>query len=227
MVDDTQESGGRKKVAVVVGAGPGMGMALARRFGDEGYALGLIARDASKLGNAITEAGLKAMALSADASDEAALRSAFARIRETLGNPDVLLYNPSLGIPGMPTEVAPADVVRGLLLGAVGAVVAAQECAPAMRAAGQGTMLFTGSIVGIKPWAPGAALGMQKAALRNYVYALADELTPEGIHVALVTIKGVITPGTHFDPALIAEEFWKLHAQPRDSWGTEVVYSKD
>jgi NAD(P)-dependent dehydrogenase (short-subunit alcohol dehydrogenase family) len=227
MVDQARSDHAPNKVAVVVGVGPGMGMALARRFGSEGYALGLIARDFSKLKGEIAEAGLQAVGVSADASDEASLRSAFAEIRENLGDPEVLLYNPSLGIPGMPTEVAPADVVRGLLLGAVGAVVAAQESAPAMRAAAQGTMLFTGSIVGIKPWAPGAALGMQKAALRNYVYALADELAPDGIHVAMVTIKGVITPGTHFDPALIADEFWNLHVQPRESWATEVVYSKD
>ena len=80
-------------------------------------------------------------------------------------------------------------------MGAVAAVTAAQEVLPAMRAAGRGTLLFTGSGVALKPWAPGAALGMQKAALRSYVFALADEVGPLGIHAATVTIQGVVGVG--------------------------------
>jgi NAD(P)-dependent dehydrogenase (short-subunit alcohol dehydrogenase family) len=207
---------------VVVGAGPGMGLAIARRFAAGGLRPVLIARDPAGVDAPDLDA-LGAVRLAADAADEKSLRTAFAQVRDLLGDPSVLVFNPSLGIPGLPSEVPPADVARGLALGAVAAVTAAQEVLPAMRAAGRGTLLFTGSGIGLKPWAPGAALGMQKAALRNYVLALADEVGPLGIHAATVTIKGVVGAGPAFEPAALAEHFWALHTQPRDAWTAELL----
>lgn len=54
--------------------------------------------------------------------------------------------------------------------------------------------------------------------------ALSKELYREGIHVATVTIAGQIRRNTPFDPDLIAEKFWELHAQPPGKWETEVIY---
>ncbi|MFZ5851775.1 MAG: short-chain dehydrogenase, partial [Actinomycetota bacterium] len=64
----------------------------------------------------------------------------------------------------------------------------------------------------------------QKAAVRALTFALADELGPQGVHVATVTVAGTLAPTGHFAPERVAEEFWRLHAQPPDSWQTEVVY---
>ena len=182
----------------------------------------LVARDPAGIDAPDLDA-LGAVRLAADAADETSLREAFAQVRGQVGDPAVLVFNPSLGIPGLPSEVPPGDVARGLALGAVAAVTAAQEVLPAMRAAGRGTLLFTGSGVALKPWAPGAALGMQKAALRSYVFALADEVGPLGIHAATVTIRGVVGSAPAFEPTALAEHFWTLHAQPRDAWDTELL----
>ena len=199
-----------------------MGLAVARRFAAGGLRPVLVARDPAGIDAADLDA-LGAVRLTADAADEASLRAVFAQVRALVGDPAVLVFNPSLGIPGLPSEVPPADVARGLALGAVAAVTAAQEVLPAMRAAGRGTLLFTGSGLSLKPWAPGAALGMQKAALRNYVFALADEVGPLGIHAATVTIKGVVGNGPAFQPEALAEHFWTLHTQPEGSWTTELL----
>ena len=175
--DDTAPGGGRRfdcmtdlaETVVVVGAGPGMGLAVARRFAAEGFA---------RSSSPATPAGIDAP----DLDDLGAVRAcrrrrrrgvsagAFAQVRDRVGDPAVLVFNPSLGISGAAQPRSPRPRSRaGLAIGAVAAVTATQEVVPAMRAAGRGTLLFTGGGLALKPWAPMAALGMQKAALRNYV----------------------------------------------------------
>ena len=160
--------------------------------------------------------------------DETDLRAAFATIRAQAGDPDVLVYNASLFIPGKPTELGYDDFVTGLRVGVAGALVSAQEVAPAMRAAGRGTILITGSGVALKASAGSAALAAQKAAIRSLAFTLADELGPEGIHVATVTIRGVLAAGTFFDPVRVADAYWELHeerAGSPDGWRTELDYA--
>jgi NAD(P)-dependent dehydrogenase (short-subunit alcohol dehydrogenase family) len=205
---------------VVVGAGPGLGAAIARRFAREGFVPVLLARDPDRVTG---EDLAHAVRLPTDAADPKTLAATFAQVRAAVGDPGVLVFNPSLSISGAPSEVEPDDVARGLALGAVAAVTSAHAVLPAMRAVGAGTLLFTGSGVALKPFAPMVALGMQKAALRSYVLALADEVGPLGIHAATVTIRGVLGSGPAFAPEAVAEHFWTLHAQPPAQWQTEVV----
>ncbi len=68
-----------------------------------------------------------------------------------------------------------------------------------------------------------ASLTAGKSALRGLVYAMAREVEPAGIHAATVTVAGTIKPGTALDPDLIAETFWALHQQPKESWEVERV----
>ncbi len=103
-----------------------------------------------------------------------------------------------------PTEVAPQQWVEDFHTNVVGAVVCAQLAAPAMRAQGHGTILFTGGGFAHEPSAPYASLSADKAALRSLTYSLAQELGGHGIHVATVTVYGLLQVGTHFDPQRIA-----------------------
>jgi NAD(P)-dependent dehydrogenase (short-subunit alcohol dehydrogenase family) len=66
---------------------------------------------------------------------------------------------------------------------------------------------------------------MEKAALRNLTFSLAEELAPLGIRVGTVTILGAVAPGTMFDPARIAEVFYALHADRDASLGVETAFS--
>ena len=215
-------------ITVVVGVGPGLGMALAGRFGREaGSEVALVARRPDALSAYAAELAdasptVSAHPFPADVADEESLRGAFAAIREQLGDPDVLIYNASLNPAGTPGEVAIAEVEQAFRVGALGALVSLQEVLPAMRARDAGSVLVTGGGLGIRPWPGAPALGMGKAAVRNLVQAAARDLSGTGIHVATVTIMGLVgAPG--FEPATIAERFWTLHTQPRGSWETEVL----
>ena len=97
-----------------------------------------------------------------------------------------------------------------------------------MREAGRGTILLTGGGLALDPtgWLPAASLAVGKAGLRSLAQTLHKELAPEGIHVATVTIAGQIQPGTAFDPDLIADRFWHLHAQPVGHFDWESVFHK-
>ena len=212
-------------ITVVVGVGPGMGMAIARRFGAGGASLALVARRPAALAayaEELAAEGITAQGFVADISDEASLRAAFAAIRDELGDPDVLVFNASVSVEGGPGEVSPAAAVDVLRVTAIGALVSLQEVLPAMRAADAGTVLVTGGGLALRPWPPMTALGMGKAAVRNLVLAAARDLADTGIHVATVTIMGVVgSPG--FAPPDIAERFWDLHTQPRGTWDTELT----
>jgi NAD(P)-dependent dehydrogenase (short-subunit alcohol dehydrogenase family) len=206
-------------VCVVVGFGPGIGAAVARRFAEGGFeVLGLCrdpARHAALAGTGVT---LRA----ADAGDPASLASALP--------PDaaVLVYNAyraSFVTPG-PSALAPADLAADFAVNVTGALVAAQAVLPGMRAAGRGSILFTGGGLALDPtgWLPAASLAVGKAALRSLALTLHAELAPSGIHAGTVTIAGAVAPGTAFDPTRIAEAFWDLHVDPAGAFRPEIIF---
>jgi NAD(P)-dependent dehydrogenase (short-subunit alcohol dehydrogenase family) len=215
------------KVCAVVGVGPGVGLAIARRFAAGGFDLVLVARRADPvkaLAAELAGSGSKAQAFPADASDVASLKRALATIATEMGPPEVLVYNAAGVTPGAPSAVDGEQVVRDFRVSVIGALVAAQAVIPAMRAAKRGTILFTGGGFAFEPLPAVASLGIGKAGIRNLAFSLAKELEPEGIHVATVTIGGVVKAGTAFDPAAIADEFWKLHVQPAGQFQRETVF---
>ena len=214
---------------VIVAAGPGLGRSVALRFAREGADVALLARSAQKLSPLVGELqalGVRAQAEAADAADEASLRTGLERVRRVLGDPGVLVYNASEYVEGRPTSVGYDEFVHGLLVGVAGALVAVQEVAPAMRAAGRGTILLTGSEAAIRPAVGAAGLGVAKAGLRNLALSTAADLGPDGVHVATVTIRGVLKAGTPFDPDLIADRYWQLHVQPSAEWDPEFVLTR-
>ena len=214
---------------VIVAAGPGLGRSVALRFAREGADVALLARSAQQLAPLVGELetlGVRAQAVATDAADEASLRSGLDQVRRVLGDPGVLVYNASEYVEGRPTSVGYDEFVHGLLVGVAGALVAVQEVAPAMRAAGRGTILLTGSEAAIRPSVAAAGLGVAKAGLRNLALSTAAELGPDGVHVTTVTIRGVLKAGTPFDPDLIADLYWRLHVQPGAEWEPEFVLTR-
>ena len=216
------------QVCLVVGAGPGIGSAVGMAFAQEGYGVALASRNAAKLQPHCDEirrsTGRAARAYSADAGDENSLRALFQQVTADLGAPEVVIYNAASAHKGRPTEVAPQQWVEDFHTNVVGAVVCAQLAAPAMRAQGHGTILFTGGGFAHEPSAPYASLSADKAALRSLTYSLAQELGGHGIHVATVTVYGFLQVGTHFDPERIAATYVRLHHQTRGKFEIEVIY---
>jgi NADP-dependent 3-hydroxy acid dehydrogenase YdfG len=214
-------------VVVVVAAGPGLGLAVARRFAREGAIVGLIARSTDRLeqlADQLRGAGATVAVAAADVADPTALRQAFAVLRELVGDPSALVFNASEYVEGRPAEVSYDAFMHGVYVGVGAALVSVQEVVPAMRAAGRGTVLLTGSVAAEKPSVSAATVGVAKAALRNLGLSLHAELAPDGVQAVTVTIRGVLQGAKALDVDEIADYYWALHLQPRESWRPEVSY---
>ncbi|MDJ1505103.1 SDR family NAD(P)-dependent oxidoreductase [Xanthocytophaga agilis] len=216
-----------EKVCTIVGAGPGISLSVAKRFAREGFSIALIARRVENIERQVQELkemGVLAKAYSADAADHTSLEKAFRVIHREIGYSDVLVYNAFVGREASPSKLDPEKLVQDFRVNVVGALSAAQLAIPNMKKQKSGTILFTGGGLSLEPYHPYASLAVGKAGIRNLTYSLAAELAPLGIHVATITITGIVKPGTHFDPDKIAEVYWKLHAQKTGQFETEVLY---
>jgi short-subunit dehydrogenase len=217
-----------KPVCVVVGAGPGIGMAVARRFARGGYRPVLVARRADKLVPlvaALDQEGFDPVSIGADAAEPGAVQFAFGEIREKVGPVEVLVYNAAAVTQSTPSFLSPDQLVQDFKVSVAGALACAQQVVPQMRERGRGTILLTGGGFALRPMAALASLGVGKAGIRNLAHSLAEELAPAGIHVATVTVMGFVKPGTPFDPEKIAEVYWQLHQQPKEAWETEIQFT--
>lgn len=213
------------EVVAILGAGPGMGMALARAFAAPGRRIVLLARNAERLSDQVNELvtlDIDASGVPCDLASVSDVRRALAEVDATWGPPEILIYNASLYVPGTPTAADPEAVLDGLRISIIGALVAIQCVVPAMRVRGHGTLLFTGGGTALEPWVEASGLSIQKAALRNLAQSTARELSPVDIHAAIVTIAGVIgSPG--FEPDTLATHYLALHEQERSAWTHEVI----
>ena len=213
-------------VLVVVAAGPGLGRSVALRFAREGYAVGLVARSPDALADLVAEvgaAGAPAVAVApADVSDDAALRGALGELASTLGPAAVVVYNGSAYVEGSVTALPPDRLRLALNVGVVGALVTAQETVPAMRAAGRGTVVLTGSVAADRASTSAAAVGVAKAALRNLALSLHKELAPDGVRAVTVTIAGVLSGPKALDVEEIADLYWQLHSSAEPPEGVVV-----
>lgn len=214
------------EVLVVVAAGPGLGAAVARRFAREGVAVGLLARSADKLAELADElrtVGAPIVAVvQADAADPAELGSALESLRAELGDATVLVFNGSEYVEGRPSEVRHDAFMHGLEVGVGAALVSVQAVVPAMRAAGRGTIVLTGSLAADQPSVSAATVGVAKAALRNLAQSLHRELEPDGVQATTITIRGVLQGSKALDLDEIAEHYWAVHQRPREQWTAQV-----
>jgi NADP-dependent 3-hydroxy acid dehydrogenase YdfG len=211
---------------VVVGAGPGIGTAVARRFGTAGLPVGLIARSAASIEDAraaLAAAGLAAVGATADAGQQDQLTAALDALAGQLGVPAVLVYNAGLIRSDRPGELSRQQYLDAYSVNVLGALTSATHLAPGMTQAGGGTILITGGMPEPEPGQTSLSLG--KADVRALTVLLAKEYGPAGIHVATVTVGGAVSPGGRFDPDHIAEQYWRLHTQAPADWQHEVVFT--
>jgi NAD(P)-dependent dehydrogenase (short-subunit alcohol dehydrogenase family) len=212
--------------AVVLGAGPGIGRAVAQRFATAGMPVAVVARTRATVDAVAADIAAAApgdvLALTADVSDEPALRSALEAAAERFGVPDVVVYNAALIRADGPGELAAAGQLAAWSVNVVGALTAAAQALPGMAARGSGTFLLTGGMP--EPKAQYVSLSLGKAAIRALAAMLDDQYGPSGVHVATVTVAGPVAPGGAWDPDDVAEHYWRLHQQPRETWTHEVVH---
>jgi short-subunit dehydrogenase len=198
---------------LLVGAGPGLGLAVARRFALGGYQLTLVARSPDRLRDlaaALAGTGATITTIAADASDPDGLGARMSELYAANGAPGVIVYNAVIGAPDRLLSSSAAHLQAAYSVDVIGAIVAAQVAAPAMRAAGFGTILVTGGGFADHPIPALATVSLGKAALRSAATMLGADLAPDGIRVATLTIAGQIAAGTSFDPERIAERYWEV-----------------
>ena len=222
-------------VAVVVGVGPGLGFALAKRFAEAGMALAMAARHQERLDQLLAAHPLdNARSFGCDATDPAAVEHLFAQVEQDLGTPEVVVFNAGAFEPGSILEIKPADLERCWRIGCLGGFLVGQAAARRMVAQGHGTILFTGATASLRGGASFANLAVPKFGLRALAQCMARELGPKGIHVAHVIIDGQIHSERYahlaaergadalLEPDAIAEMYYQLHAQPRSAWTLEL-----
>jgi NAD(P)-dependent dehydrogenase (short-subunit alcohol dehydrogenase family) len=210
---------------LVVGAGPRLGGAIARRFGRDGYGIALISEDESTvraLAEALRAEGLRADYAVADVTDDESLSAAVAGFADN-GGVDVVVHNVSVWRDATALDLTADHVLADARAGAASLMTIVHAAVPSMVAAGGGTILATGSAAADTPSKGAPTLGVQKAALRALVQGIAPDLAEQGVHCATITIYGVLgTPG--FEPERIAEVYAQVAAEPRDAWRTVVPY---
>lgn len=220
----------RLPLCIVAGVGPGLGLALARRFARGGYAVALLARRAAALDGfcaTIAADGGLARGFAVDLGDSAALQATLAAVTQQMGVPAVAIYNASLWRPAHPMQFDTQQFSADLDLCATGALALAQGLYPAMQRAGRGTLLFTGGGLALHPETGGEVLALTagKAALRAMVLAMAPVLARDGIACTMVTVDGAIAPDTAFDPDRIAQRYWELHRRAPLAGPVEEVFA--
>jgi NADP-dependent 3-hydroxy acid dehydrogenase YdfG len=215
------------KTIVVVGYGPGVSNAVAEKFGAEGYAVALVARNAERLAagvQALQTKGVAAAARPADAGDPAAIAAAVGKARDALGPIGAIHWNAYGGGAGDLATASPAEVRGALDVGVVGLVAATQAALGDLKAAGDGAVLVTNGAFGeLNPQIDALAVNLKSmglavtnAAKHKLVGLLAERLKGEGVYVGEVMIAGVVkgtafdSGGPAIDPARIADEFWRL-----------------
>ncbi len=212
---------------ILIGSGPGVGEAIARRFGAGGYRIGLIARSAEHLKEQVTRLSKQAIDATwatADAGDLPALETAIQQLLDEMGHCDVLIYNAAVLRPGSPIETTTQQIKDEFSVNVLGAHRAAQIVAPAMIEKGSGAILFTGGGLALEPFPEWSSLALGKAALRSLSLSLFKQLAPKGIHVAVLAICGIVEAGGPFDPDRIAEEYWRIATEPGGLEDREVIF---
>jgi short-subunit dehydrogenase len=214
---------------LLVGAGPGLGLAVARRFAVGGYRVTLLARKADRMGElaqSLDDTGAEIDTIEADASDSDDLRARMTELYGSDGAPGVVIYNAVMGAPDRLMSSTAAHLQTAYAVDVIGAIVIAQVAAPAMRAAGFGTIVVTGGGFADHPIPALATVSLGKAALRAAATMLGADLGPDGIRVATLTIAGQIVAGTAFDPERIAERYWEV-VQTDGPWQAEFRFTGD
>ena len=209
----------------IIGAGRGLGAAVARRFGAEGRPVAVISRNRDRITGLAAElasTGINARGYAASVREPDTLTSALDRAADDLGPIEILQYSP---IPDKDflrpvLETTVADLTAAVEFAIYGPVTAVQHVLPGMQSLGQGTVLFVngGSAARANPNVAGTSVAF--AGESAYAQMMHTALAPQNIHVGQLIIPGAITPGhpTH-DLDVLASTLWEMHKR-RDGFRT-------
>jgi short-subunit dehydrogenase len=232
-----------KPTCLIVGAGDGVGSAIARAFAREGLAVCITRRPRNlesleAVAAAIRADGGEAHAFGVDARNEAEMIALVDRIEADIGPLQVVVFNIGANVRFPVVETTAQVYSKVWEMAALAGFFTGREAARVMTTRGKGTILFTGATASTRGGAGFSAFAGAKAALRQLAQSLAREMGPKGIHVAHVVVDGMID-GTFaraiapdiqtlldedaiLKPDEIARNYVWLHKQQRSAWTFEL-----
>jgi len=217
------------RVCVVIGAGPGLGIACARRWAREGYKVALVSRTASKL-QAIAAENPGTFAFPGDVTDPASLKAALTAVEQQLGEIHTVVYNAGNSVLATYENVTHEKLEMSMKTNVHGLLTVAQHVGPKMTARGEGVIAVTGATAALRGKPITVGFATAKAAQRMLTQSLARDLGPKGIHCFYSIIDGRIGAGSgdegengsRLDPDGIAENYWYVAQQKRNNWTQEL-----
>jgi short-subunit dehydrogenase len=201
-------------------------MSTAERFAAAGYRVVLTSRDIARLdsrASALRDKGCAVETRKLDASDMADIELLIRQTEKEFETIDVLHYNSAAMQDGTLEALDASTLVSNVVTNIGGTLVATKIAAEGMCARGEGTLLVTGGGFAASPSPEYLTIGIGKAGQKNMVHALFETFKTRGVHIAIVEVAAMVGPGS-IEAAAVAEAFWTLHSQPRDSWTPMTRY---
>jgi len=189
------------KTIAIVGAGAGLGMSIAKKFGEHGFRVALIARNEEKLNRLVIELeqlGIEAASFQADILNKEQIEMAFAAIKEKYGFIDVLEYSPTPSFDSVaPTlDVTEENALYQFQYNVLGALSSVKQVLPDMLDKQRGALLFTTGGAAIHPVPMMGNVGIAISGLRNYIFNLNSELADKGVYAGHLSIGIWIQPNS-------------------------------
>lgn len=228
---------------LVVGAGDGLGAAIARGFAREGLTVCVTRRPrhfekVEALARSIRDSGDAALAYGLDARVEADVAVLVERIEREVGPLEVVVFNVGANVRFPVVETTKQVYSKVWEMACLAGFLTGREAARVMTPRGRGTILFTGATASLRGGAGFSAFAGAKHGLRALAQSLAREMGPKGVHVAHVVVDGMIdgdfirsmVPDAEqrlardeiLRPEEIARNYVWLHRQGRSAWTFEL-----
>ncbi|GIU66055.1 SDR family NAD(P)-dependent oxidoreductase [Candidatus Phycosocius spiralis] len=187
----------RSKLCLVIGAGDGLGGAIARAFAAQGLTVCITRRPRNLerleiLAQSIRDQGGQAHAFGIDAREEAPMVDLINTIEAEIGDLDVVAFNIGANVKYSITETSSRVYQKVWEMAAFAGFVAAREAARVMLPRGRGTIIFTGATASLRGREGFSAFSGAKHALRALAQSQARELGPRGLHIAHIILDGMV-----------------------------------
>ena len=184
------------KVAVVTGAGRGIGRAVALALGKNGATVVTAARTKAQIetvSQEIIQAGGKSVAIACDLADEDQIKALFAAVQKEFGRLDFQINNAAIGLFGQLAEFPTADLDRLLSINVRGTYLCCQQAMRMMIPQQSGYIINISSVVGFKGYGNQSAYTASKHAVTGLTKSLAVEAQPHNIRISVVDPGGTDT----------------------------------
>ena len=228
-----------RPVCVIVGAGEGLGQALAKKFAHQGYNVALISRSlegSAKALKVVKQVGTDGHHFYADAQSPETIETAIANVISEMGEIEVLIYNARGDFTACkPLEISYEQLLEVYNLEVVGAFAAAKSVLPKMIKQGSGSIFFSSATAAYRGSSTHPLYAIGKFGLRALSQSLTKEYAKNGVHIVHVRLDCDLdvpymkeSYGVNYNsenlanPHDVAESYWLTHLQPKSAWSNEI-----